>query len=368
MSASVWNSVRRLSKLCVVIPAYNEALLVGRCIESVLAAGVAATDIYVIDDLSSDGTGDIVKHFAGVNLVTNQRQLGKLGGLRHAVQHFTLAGRYDFLSLLDADSHVSPSYFIAVLSEFSREAETVLVCGAPQSERYNWLTAYRALEYAVTLKAYRAGQHSLGVITVAPGCASTYRTDILEKFDWDGGTLVEDMDLTVQVHRKRLGHIAFTAEAVAYTQDPRCLHDYIGQLTRWYSGTWQVLRLHRVPFGGQRIDAELTLLLCEGAFYSVGVALVPLLVCLWPMAILRLFLYDQLLWLALAIVCAISLRRLDILINSPSFVLIRAINCLVLLRTFWFEVVRNQRRTDWFSVGRYQDPTSTVNVLGDLNA
>ena len=367
MNASLWDVVRRLPKLCVVIPAYNEGLLIGRCIQSLITAGIRPEDVYVVDDLSSDDTADVVASFAGVNLLRNHEKLGKLGGLRHAVERFNLSTRYDFLSLLDADSHVSDNYFYAVLSEFSREPENVLVCGAPQSERHNWLTAYRALEYAVTLKAYRAGQHTLGVITVAPGCASTYRTDILGKLDWTGGTLVEDMDLTVQIHRKQLGNIAYTADAIAYTQDPRTLREYIGQLTRWYSGTWQVMRLHRVPLGRQRIDAEFAMLLCEGAFYSVGFLLLPLLVVLWPAAMLRLFLFDQLLWLALAAVCSIALRRSDILAYVPLFIVVRAINCLVLVRTFWSEVIRKQRQTEWFSVSRYQD-TVRPTISGGLSA
>ena len=43
----------------------------------------------------------------------------------------------------------------------------MLVCGSPVSERHNWLTAYRALEYAVTLRVFRGGQHAMGVITAA---------------------------------------------------------------------------------------------------------------------------------------------------------------------------------------------------------
>ena len=253
-----------------------------------IAAGIRPEDVYVVDDFSSDDTADVVASFAGVNLLRNHEKLGKLGGLRHAVERFNLSTRYHFLSLLDADSHVCRQLFLRCAQRILARARDVLVCGAPQSERHNWLTAYRALEYAVTLKAYRAGQHTLGVITVAPGCASTYRTDILGKLDWTGGTLVEDMDLTVQIHRKRLGNIAYTADAIAYTQDPRTLREYIGQLYPVYSGTWQVMRLHRVPLGRQRIDAEFAMLLCEGAFYSVGFLLLPLLVVLWPAAMLRL--------------------------------------------------------------------------------
>ncbi len=343
--------------ICVVIPAHNESLLVRRCIDSVRAAGVHAHHIYVIDDGSTDDTAAQVRAVPGVHLLSDGRKRGKLGGIRELLTRFALATRYEYLAILDADSHVAPEYFHEILVRFLQDAETVLVCGAPHSERYNWLTAYRAYEYAVTLRLYRQGQHAMGVITVAPGCASVYRTRVLPQLDWDSQTLVEDMDLTVQVHRGKLGRVAYTAAAVAYTQDPRTLRDYVGQLTRWYRGTWQVMRLRRVPFGKQRIDAEFALLLGEGLFFSLVTLCLPLLAWLWPSVVLRLLLIDQAIVVALATMCAVSLKRADILVWVVAFPLLRLVNSAVLLRTFWVEVVRRQHALDWFSVGRYRDGT-----------
>jgi cellulose synthase/poly-beta-1,6-N-acetylglucosamine synthase-like glycosyltransferase len=257
-----------IDKLCVVIPARNEELLVGRCIESVLAAGLSANQIFVVNDCSTDSTGAVLASFDGINVLTNEQRRGKSVSLCALIARFNLTERFTYLSLLDADSTVAPEYFGAVVRTFQEASDYVVVCGAPRSERHNWLTAFRALEYMLSAKMYRPGQDALGMITVAPGCAATYRTSILNTLDWHGGTLVEDMDLTVQVHRKALGRIGFASDAIAYTQDPRALRDYVGQITRWHSGTWQVMKRHRLPFGGQRVDAEFALLVGESLVYS----------------------------------------------------------------------------------------------------
>jgi cellulose synthase/poly-beta-1,6-N-acetylglucosamine synthase-like glycosyltransferase len=325
----------------------------------VLNAGLDASQIYVVDDHSSDHTAARVEAFAGVNLLRHERNFGKLRGLQHAIDTFDLLGRYEFLALLDADSHIAPQYFAAVLDRFSEVEDAVLVSGAPYSEKYNWITAYRALEYTMTLKVYRKGQDNLGVINVSPGCASTYRTSIFAKLDWDNKTLVEDMDVTVQIHRKRLGRVAYTEHAVAYTQDPRTLREYTGQLTRWYSGTWQVMKLHRIPFGFQRLDAEFALLLGEGLSYALVATMLPLFLFLFPTATLCALLIDQLLGAGLAAVCALQLRRADILACVPFYLVMRAINCYVLLSTFWREIVCARRTETWFSVSRYSQSTAT---------
>ncbi len=346
-------------RICVVIPARNEEKLIGRCIASVLAAGLDPADVYAIDDASTDRTGDILRSFTGVNVLRNEPRRGKAGTLQHAIVHFGLVDRYAFVAILDADSHVAEGYFDAVKRAFTDDPHAVLVCGTPRGQAYNFLTAFRTLEYALSLALYRKGQDRLGVINVAPGCASIYRSSILGALDWDGGTLVEDMDLTVQVHRKRLGRIRFAPDAVVYTQDPRRIREYVGQLTRWYCGTWQVMRLHRLPFGRQRLDAEIALLIGEGLAYSLLVLAIPVLAWMWPTATLRWLLLDQLVFALAAVVCAWRLRRVDVLLWFPTFVPLRVIGCIVWIRTFWLEVIRRRTLRTWFSVARYETDAHT---------
>jgi cellulose synthase/poly-beta-1,6-N-acetylglucosamine synthase-like glycosyltransferase len=164
------------------------------------------------------------------------------------------------------------------------------------------------------------------------------------------------------VHRKALGRIGFAKDAIAYTQDPRRLRDYIGQITRWHSGTWQVMKRHRLPFGGQRVDAEFALLVGEGLVYSSLIMLLPLLVLIWPRAVLQWALMDQALVLAGSLYCAIATRRVDVIAWAPSFTILRFLNSAIFLKTFWQEIVRQRSLGAWFSVQRYGELESTRNA------
>jgi cellulose synthase/poly-beta-1,6-N-acetylglucosamine synthase-like glycosyltransferase len=341
------------SDLAVLIPARNEETLIARCVASVIAAGVAPEQVFVIDDESTDGTVEALRRFSGIHVLRNAQRKGKAASLLHAIDHYALCERYAFVSLLDADSWVEPGYFAAVSRAFEEDPKAALVCGNPRGVAHNYLTAFRTLEYYSSQLIYKRAQDNIGVITVAPGCASTYRTSIVPALDWHGGTLVEDMDLTIQIHRKRLGRVRFANTAFVHTQDPRRVREYVGQLTRWYSGTWQVMRRHRLPFRRQAIDIELGILVGEGLLYSMLVLALPLLACLWPQAILRGVLLDQCVSALAAIVCAYKLRRLDVLLWFPTFVVLRFIGCGILLRTFWCEVIRRRTLRTWFSVARY---------------
>ena len=105
------------SGICVVIPARNEETLIGRCVASVLDAGLDASHVYAVDDESSDRTGDVLRGFPGVNVLRNEPRRGKAGSLRHAIEHFGLVERYAFVAILDADSHVAHGYFDAAIPQ-----------------------------------------------------------------------------------------------------------------------------------------------------------------------------------------------------------------------------------------------------------
>ena len=55
-----------------------------------------------------------------------------------------------------------------------------------------------------------------------------------------------------------------------------------------------------------------------------------------------------------------SVLALIVVSEKPSFdIVMRYINCYVLLRTFWAEVICSRQTDTWFSVSRYPQPTAT---------
>ena len=85
---------------------------------------------------------------------------------------------------------------------------------------------------------------------------------------WSSDTIVEDMDCTIQVHRKKLGRIIYQKRAIVSTQDPRTIRDYIKQMYRWHSGAWQVGLKYEMLTGLNKIDLEYKLLMGEGIVFA----------------------------------------------------------------------------------------------------
>lgn len=243
-------------QLVLLLPAHNEELIIAETIRSAVAAGQPIDDIYVVNDNSSDTTESIAVALLGqANVLTVERS-GKALAVKKAIDHFDIESRYTWLHIADADSIFSQDYFRHYRSKLD-PAKYAVAVGFVQSLRGNWISIYRALTYTYSQQVTRRIQSHLGMISVFPGPITCFRTDILSKLEFGGASLTEDFDITLQVHRKKLGKILFIPKAVNFTQDPQTLKDFCKQNMRWQRGFFQGVKKYKIGLHGQRIDISL---------------------------------------------------------------------------------------------------------------
>jgi len=235
-------------RLALLLPAHNEELIMEMTIRSAIAAGQSRRDIFVVDDNSSDGTRKIAIKQLGAQNVLSVGRSGKALAVQKAIAKFKLESRYVWLHVADADSIFSPDYFKIYRSKLNSKKYAVAV-GFVQSLRGNWISTYRALTYTYSQHVNRRIQSKLGMISVFPGPITCFRTDIISKLDFDANSLTEDFDITLQVHRKKLGNIVFIPKAINYTQDPQSLGDFCKQNMRWQRGFFQGVKKYRIGLG-----------------------------------------------------------------------------------------------------------------------
>lgn len=247
-----------LDEVAVLIAAHNEELTIGRTLESV-GALIPLRQVFVISDGSSDRTAEIVTGY-GANLLELNPNRGKAGALAAGVAHFRLRDTFEVVMLLDADTEPDEHYFETGLPLFA-EPDVVAVAGRAATAHdfttgslaSRILVAYRERLYVLVQLMMKYGQAfpTLNVVSIVPGFASMYRTRILDDIDIAApGLVIEDFNMTFEVHAKRLGRVAFHPQAaIAYTQDPDNLRDYVKQVQRWVLGFWQTVRRHRLHRG-----------------------------------------------------------------------------------------------------------------------
>jgi hypothetical protein len=267
--------------VAVLIPAHNEALVVEESLRSIMAL-VPRDNVHVVSDGSTDATVEIARR-AGARVISTRENVGKAGALEEAIGRFDLIRRFPVVMLLDADTRVEPGYFTAALPMFDHP-EVVAVAGCVRTARDRRMTlggqvlvGHRTRIYAVGQRALKFGQTWLrcNATPIVPGFASLYRTDVLPRMEMNPpGLVIEDFNMTFEVYQKRLGKVGFTLQAVAVTQDPDNLRDYVRQTKRWAIGLWQTVRRH--PPQANLFTAMLSLLLIELISSSLLFFLLPL--------------------------------------------------------------------------------------------
>ena len=239
-------------KVAIVIPAHNEELVIAGSIGSATRV-LPLSDIYVVSDASSDATPLIATN-AGANVLHLERNRGKAGALEAAIEHFALTDRYDAVLFLDADSELDEDYLVGAL-EFLADPEICAVAGyATIMWRPDELTvtgqiiaAYRDRLYTLQQRLLKYGQTwaRVNVAYIAPGFASVYRSRALRAIEMNPpGLIIEDFNMTFQLHRRRVGRIGFSPSVRAAAQDPDTLGDYVSQVRRWTLGFWQTIRFN----------------------------------------------------------------------------------------------------------------------------
>lgn len=165
----------RGSGLTVIVPAYNEAESIADTIESLYAQTVKADEIIVIDDFSSDGTGDIARA-CGVTVIRPPANTGSKAG----AQNFALTQVHTpYVMAIDADTTLAPDAIEKLLPALE-DPKIAAACGfvLPRHVKTLWERG-RYIEYVFAFTFYKPIQDYYNKPLISSGCFSVYRTDIL---------------------------------------------------------------------------------------------------------------------------------------------------------------------------------------------
>lgn len=222
----------------VVIPAYNEAA----CIESTIAALQLSSypiQILVVDDCSTDNTGDLARAM-GVKVLRPETNNGtKSRALNYALPFVDT----EIFICVDADTIVEPES-ISKMLPFFNDPKVGIVSGyvMTQRDRNVWESG-RQGEYIYGQAIYKNAQNHINCVLVASGCFSAMRTQLLRDFGgYKERSIAEDMDLTWEF--VEAGYtVKFAKDAICRVIDPYTSKMFYNQVSRWYRGYFQCIRV-----------------------------------------------------------------------------------------------------------------------------
>ena len=185
--------------LSVIIPVYNEKETIEEIVRRVKAAEPQDKEIIIVDDLSSDGTRDILKRLTAdvVRVILHEKNTGKGGAIRTGLK----AAAGDIVILQDADLEYDPKEIAALIKPIQDGmADAVygsrFMGGRPQRVHMFWhqignrfLTFLANIIYNYTL-------------TDLETCYKAFRKDLIKDFKIRSDGFTIEPELTAKIWKK----------------------------------------------------------------------------------------------------------------------------------------------------------------------
>ena len=230
-------------RIAAVVAARNEAAVVGKLVESLLAQRYPSElfDVYVLPNNCTDDTERVALAAGAKILRVNGPVHSKGDVLRSAFAQLSPTGRYDAYCVFDADNLVDPRFFQSV--------NDALLAGYPVAQGYrdsknpydNWVSGSMSAFYWFMSRFYNESRARLGMSCHLNGTGFMVSDAVIRDIGWPTQTLTEDLEFTAlcALHGYRIG---WMPDARIYDEQTGSFWDSCVQRRRWTSGSLQCMR------------------------------------------------------------------------------------------------------------------------------
>ncbi len=141
---------KRQEKITVIVPVYNARDYLRRCVRSLVGQSWQKLQILLVDDGSTDGSGDLCETLAGedarIQVIHKEN-----GGVSSARNAGLLVAEGEYVSFVDADDWLKSNMLERLLLEMKEQDCQVAVCGF-----YTCRSWEEGIMYSVTEKPYES--------------------------------------------------------------------------------------------------------------------------------------------------------------------------------------------------------------------
>ncbi len=234
----------------IIVPVFNEAVILRNSIESLLDIDYPNYEIIIVNDGSTDDTAAVGETLVGyhqgrtgmikVSLI-NKPNGGKSKALNAGIQY----SEAQFVLCMDGDSQLTSNTLKMAMRHFDDPAVGAVAGNVKVQNRKKMLTDLQALEYLEGLNLARSAQGFIQMVNIIPGPIGVFRKITLRDAGfYSSDTFAEDADVTLKILAKGW-KIIYEPNAIAYTEAPSSIYQLLKQRYRWTRGILQAIRKHK---------------------------------------------------------------------------------------------------------------------------
>lgn len=233
-----------LAKVTVIIAARNEEANIGRTLDCIVGQEFPREllEVIVVDDHSTDETGNVVKSYAdrGVHLIT-LNEGNKLNSYKKfAINKAIHASTGEIIVTTDADCRMGPRWLLNVVQYMQSQQKVMVSSPVCYDEEKSYFERLQTLEFLYLIGLGAAGIGN-GNPTTCNGANLAYRKDLFfEMGGFNGIDQLASGDDELLLHKvaeKYADKIGFckSKDAVVYTDAKENLKAFLNQRKRWAS-------------------------------------------------------------------------------------------------------------------------------------
>ncbi len=254
----------------IIIPAFNEELLLERCLKSVNCQNYPS-DMFktiVIADNCTDKTAQIGLNNRAIVLERFDNQYrGKGYAIKYGLERIDIKS-CDAILIIDADSIISKDV-LGQLNQAILEGNTVIQCyNSIANPDESWFTRLLDISQALGNEIYHPAKRKLGLSSCLMGTGMCFSTKIFLKYGWDAFSVGEDWEYYARLIEEG-ENVFFAKNARVFHQESSSLKQATSQRLRWSSGRFAIAWKYgfRIFYRGlierniRKVDASFPLIL-----------------------------------------------------------------------------------------------------------
>lgn len=279
-------SLRGLTPVSVLMPAYNEEETIVASVQSMLKVDYPEFEVIVCNDGSKDGTmAELIQAFdlypvtlqapkalpcKPVEVIYKSKQFSHLlvldkvnGGKSDALNASINFSKFPLICCVDCDSILDAKGLTRVATPFFEDPERTVAVGGvirlandTQIEHgrvvqtaipWRWLPMVQIVEYLRAFLIGRMGWDYIGCNTIISGAFGLFdKKTVVAVGGYDPKTIGEDFELLLRIHLYAKRHdrdyqVAFLPDPVCWTEAPEDLKTLGNQRSRWHQGLGESL-------------------------------------------------------------------------------------------------------------------------------
>lgn len=239
------------AKFLILVAAHNEEDVIESTINNLnkISYPKELYDIYIVNDNSTDKTGEIcdrcnMNHIDTIEKKFAKEGVGKSAGLQYALRYLgfeKLKNKYDLLLILDADNHVDSNILQEVNSQWIDEGKpTAIQAYLDSKNTESSIAVGYATAYNVTNRFFQLSKNRLGFNNAIGGTGFSVRMDwLIETGGFCYKSLVEDLEMSIEIFKSG-GRVSWNHFVRIYDEKPDNLKISLRQRVRWCQGHWYV--------------------------------------------------------------------------------------------------------------------------------